>query len=223
MADFDDDDAPPPLSSLSEQVEALKLRSRGGGESTSGQGLPDEAALRVANVVIKKESEKPAPKPVVLKKGFFDAPPPKRKPKPAGSTDKPKPADDIPLIKPRQQPPAAGSGPAIPDFLRVEPSEEQQRYEAMKQQLLDTLKPTPDMVQKVGSQPQLMAGFEDPAVMAAVNDIAANPQNFKKYKNNPKVLAFYQAMGAVMGEKLEKAGVVPGAAAAGAEAPGPQR
>lgn len=31
------------------------------------------------------------------------------------------------------------------------------------------------------------AGFDDPEVMAAVNDVAQNPQNMKKYQNNPKV------------------------------------
>ena len=31
------------------------------------------------------------------------------------------------------------------------------------------------------------AGFDDPEVMRAVNDIAANPQNFKKYQKNEKV------------------------------------
>lgn len=33
----------------------------------------------------------------------------------------------------------------------------------------------------------LCTGFDDPEVMAAVNDVAQNPQNFKKYKDNPKV------------------------------------
>lgn len=34
-----------------------------------------------------------------------------------------------------------------------------------------------------------IAGFEDPEVMAAVNDVAQNPQNMKKYKDNKKVSA----------------------------------
>lgn len=35
-----------------------------------------------------------------------------------------------------------------------------------------------------------LAVFNDPEVMAAVNDVAANPQNMKKYKNNAKVGGF---------------------------------
>lgn len=35
----------------------------------------------------------------------------------------------------------------------------------------------------------MCAGFEDPEVMAAVNDVAQNPQNMKKYKDNQKVSA----------------------------------
>ena len=42
------------------------------------------------------------------------------------------------------------------------------------------------MEQVMGS-PELMTGFDDPEVMAAVNDIAANPQAVQKYKSNPKV------------------------------------
>lgn len=34
-----------------------------------------------------------------------------------------------------------------------------------------------------------IAGFEDPEVMTAVNDVAQNPQNMKKYKDNKKVSA----------------------------------
>ncbi len=33
----------------------------------------------------------------------------------------------------------------------------------------------------------LAAAFDDPEVMAAVNDVAANPSHMKKYEKNPKV------------------------------------
>lgn len=139
----------------------------------------------------------------------------------------------------------------------------------MKGELLDALKPTPDMVNKIAQNKELLAGgsggpcmggpaqalrarhaphayarcagpgFEDPEVMAAVNDVAQNPGNMKKYKDNPKVctgsghvlrgllaprplrratiisssctapqvLAFYAAMGQMMGQKLEEKGM----------------
>jgi len=53
---------------------------------------------------------------------------------------------------------------------------------------------------------QLLSGFDDPEVMAAVDDVAKNPQNIAKYKHNRKVQQFYAAMGAMMGAKLEAAG-----------------
>lgn len=34
---------------------------------------------------------------------------------------------------------------------------------------------------------ELLAGFDDPEVMAAVAEVAANPQAFERYKANPKV------------------------------------
>ncbi|PNH05798.1 Hsc70-interacting protein [Tetrabaena socialis] len=211
MADLDDD-APPPLSSLSEQVDALRLRGHGG-ESTSGQVA--EESLRVANVVVmpaKTSGSAGAPQTSTgrasstaaaapaLKKGFFDAAP-KQRPKPAV-----KAAPEIPMIRAKQ---GLGGGPLIPDFLRVEPDEQEKRFAAMKADLIEKLKPNQDTVAQIAKDPAMMESFNDPEVMAAVNDIAATPGNMKKYKDNPKVMAFYAAMGKVMGEKLEKMGHAP--------------
>lgn len=49
------------------------------------------------------------------------------------------------------------------------------------------MKPTQDTMQEVLSNAELLSGFDDPEVMDAVNDIAANPQNMRKYRNKPKV------------------------------------
>lgn len=202
----DDDDAPPPLSSLSEQVEALRLRASGVDlASTSGQ---QAESLRIASAVFTtdKSTGKPpaATAPPALKRGFFDAKPSTAKPKP-----KPKPqeeaVEEIPMIRAKQ---AGGpaTGPAIPDFLRVQPDDDEKKYAAMKKELLDKLKPTPDVVNQIAGNADLLHSFDDPEVMAAVNDVAKNPANWAKYKNNPKVLKFYQAMGQMMGDKLEKEG-----------------
>lgn len=53
---------------------------------------------------------------------------------------------------------------------------------------------------------QLLQGFDDPEVMKAVNEVAQDPNAFKKYQNNPKVLAFYQQMAGFVGERLEEIG-----------------
>ena len=55
----------------------------------------------------------------------------------------------------------------------------------------------------VMTDPRAMAGFEDPEVMAAVNEISKDPTAMKKYKDNKKVAEFYQSMALVMGNRLE--------------------
>jgi hypothetical protein len=49
-------------------------------------------------------------------------------------------------------------------------------------------------------------GFDDPEVMAAVAEVAANPAAFAKHAHKPGVRAFYAAMAGVAGDKLERVG-----------------
>ena len=49
----------------------------------------------------------------------------------------------------------------------------------------EALKPDQSTMQSVMANQKLMKGFDDPEVMA---DVAENPKNIQKYKNNPKVL-----------------------------------
>jgi len=166
--------------------------------------IEDEDALPVAITTVVKGPE--TVKPAVIKKGFLDAKP-KPKLKPAASENKAASTvkDEIPMLRGKKD--AIGSGgPAIPDFMRLPPDEREQQYQKVKGQMLHALKPTPDMISKVAQDPALLAGFDDPEVMAAVNEIAKDPAALKKYQNNAKVLAFYKAMAGVMGEKLQKMG-----------------
>lgn len=55
-----------------------------------------------------------------------------------------------------KQPAQPGGGPAIPDFLRVEPDEQEIRYRALRQEMLDKLKPTPDTVADISKNPELL-------------------------------------------------------------------
>lgn len=123
----------------------------------------------------------------------------------------------VPLIKPQQQQQQAGSGKAVPDMFMLPPDEQQQRLASMKSQLLSALQPTLDTVSAVTQDSTLMsgpaaskvvpdsvtacmnpptgttatlsgaAGFADPEVMAAVADVARDPQAFAKHACNPKV------------------------------------
>lgn len=49
--------------------------------------------------------------------------------------------------------------------------------------------PTEDTIKQIAGNQQLLAGFDDPEVMQAVQDVAQNPANIKKYRNNQKVKA----------------------------------
>lgn len=51
----------------------------------------------------------------------------------------------------------------------------------------ESLAPTEETVQQVCRNPALLAGFDDPEIMAAVADIARDPAAFKKYSSIPKV------------------------------------
>ena len=70
--------------------------------------------------------------------------------------------------------------------------------------VVDAMKPNPDMMQNVMQNADLMKGFDNLEVMQAVNDIAKNPENVKKYKNNPQVMAFYQSMAKTMASRFEQ-------------------
>ncbi len=41
------------------------------------------------------------------------------------------------------------------------------------------------------NDPDLLAGFDDPDVMAAVTDIAVDPRRAVKYQDNPKVMCLW--------------------------------
>ena len=61
--------------------------------------------------------------------------------------------DALPHVKAK-----SSSSGKVPDFMILEPSEQQKQYEAVKTQLVNVLKPTPEMVQSVSSNPELLAG-----------------------------------------------------------------
>ena len=57
----------------------------------------------------------------------------------------------------------------------------------------DDLMPTEDSIRQIASNKSLLAGFDDPEVMRAVNDVAQNPANIHKYKSNKKVMTSHYA------------------------------
>ena len=202
----DSDDEPPPLDSA-EQREALMARKL----------VSDRvAAARTA------DGAGPAPEsrasggaaPGGVKKGFFDAPPARSKPAGGGMKKgffdaprpKPKPKSSEPeMVFLKAKKTTTASGAQIPDFMRVE-VEGSEAAEKMKKELMNKLKPDKQTVDEVLNNADLMSGFDDPEVMRAVDDVAKDPRNMRKYANNPKVLQFYSRMAGMVGNRLEKMG-----------------
>ena len=48
------------------------------------------------------------------------------------------------------------------------------------------LKPDQQTVERVMGNSQLLSGFDDPEVMRAVSEVAANPASISKYRSNAK-------------------------------------
>jgi quinol monooxygenase YgiN len=64
------------------------------------------------------------------------------------------------------------------------------------------LEPTKEVVKDVMDNKIIKEGLEDPEVLFAVQEIAANPDAIQKHRHNPKVAAFYSHLGKLMGSKL---------------------
>lgn len=178
-----DEDAPPALSKLADQVAALNSKDSGTVTSTTATVTPKYTT-----------SSKPAP----LKSGFFN----KQSAKSVNKTfqqSKDQRSSATPHIKARQ-------GPAVPDIFMIPPGEQEKQYAAMRKKLTEELMPTEDTIKQIAGNQSLLAGFDDPEVMRAVQDVAQNPANIQKYKNNKKVQAFYQQMGSVMAQRCDELG-----------------
>jgi len=210
-SDSDSDDEPPPLESAAAQLEALNLRRRvaervnaARADSSAPSGSASTGAARASSA---PSGSGPSAKPPAsatrksapaagMKKGFFDAPRPKR------ATAKP---DEPEMVFLKGKKSAVAGGAAIPDFMRVE-VEGSESAAKMKKELLETLKPDKETVDEVMGNQALMTGFDDPEVMAAVEDVARDPKNMAKYAGNAKVVRFYQQMAGMVGKRLEKKG-----------------
>jgi|MDSW01.2.fsa_nt_gb hypothetical protein len=211
-----DDDEPPPLDDSAAQLDAVQARKRvadrvaaaraGGSDAASSS----PSAPATTNAPAAPASSSPSPsraagtKPSAsagMKKGFFDAP----RSRPRATERKQQPAGEPEMVFLRGSKTRAAGGKEIPDFMRVE-VEGTEAAARMKRELVEKLKPDKQTVDEVMGDKDLLAGFDDPEVMRAVDDVAKNPRNIAKYADNPKVLAFYSRMAGMVGNRLEKMG-----------------
>uniref|UniRef100_A0A061REN8 STI1/HOP DP domain-containing protein n=1 Tax=Tetraselmis sp. GSL018 TaxID=582737 RepID=A0A061REN8_9CHLO len=203
MSESDEDI--PPLNDIADQVEALQTLVSVDTPETLTEpkehSRPPNQALTVPTATTHVISKRNQKKPTVsggLRKGFFDASSASR---PHRTVLPPKQPEEIPHLKWR---PKASKSDTIPEFLQIPPGTDQEKLSQLKDRLVSTLKPTPDTVNELLHNQDLLAGFDDPVVMEAVNEVAKDPQSIKKYANNAKVRRFYEAMGIFVGEKLER-------------------
>ena len=77
--------------------------------------------------------------------------------------------------------------PAVPAGFIIPPTAEEVAEQKTRDQLVAALKPDSNTMQQVMGNPALLSGFDDPDVMRAVNQIAANPATLQKYQSNKKV------------------------------------
>jgi hypothetical protein len=222
-------DAPPPLDSLDEQVSAVA--AKGGAKQPAEEqddgddevsrlpvaswrpiGQPSSANKASAASSVSKPPAKASSGRAALKRGFFDtkktvhttAAVPFLRGKQSISSSNIKTSSSSSSGTTTTAAPAPSKKTSIPDFLMLPPD----ARVAARDKLVSALMPTPDTLAAVQSDPVLKAGFDDPEVMAAVAEVAADPGAVAKYSGNAKVRAFYGAMGALLGGRLEEVGAM---------------
>lgn len=173
MAAIDDDgDAPPSLQSISDQVCAASYLHA----STPPVAFTAEI---VSNVSGKEKG---------VRRGFLNSKrglsaPSVQQMSSNGSQKNP----DLTVVKQSVQ-------AKVPSFMIIPPTVEEQQLNAAKEKLIEALRPTRESVERVQQNVTLAAGFDDPDVMAAVNDIARDPSAAARHMKNPKVQQFYSQM-----------------------------
>ena len=68
----------------------------------------------------------------------------------------------------------------------------------------------PELMQKVMSDPSLMAAMQNPRVMAALQDCMQNPANFMKYQNDPEIMNLVTKLSGMVGGMGGMGGGFPG-------------
>lgn len=142
---------------------------------------------------IPKAEPPPPSKPLKpFKRGFLNAPLNQAKLK-----EKKTVKEEIPLIRPTKP---KGQHSDIPEFLRVQDSDRI----ALQKEIRDMLEPTQELVKDVMETTDIKNGLEDPEIMAAVSEIAGNPDAMLKYKHNKKVTAFYNQLGILLKDRMNE-------------------
>lgn len=126
-------------------------------------------------------------------------------------------APELVLLRPGDTSTPA-TGPSVPSFLKArrhaQPAPTRDAHSApqvppssaavAKAKLTTALAPSEDMISRISADASLLSLFDDPDVMAAVSEVASNPEAFAKHAHKPKVRAFYTAMSGIAADRLDE-------------------
>lgn len=70
----------------------------------------------------------------------------------------------------------------VPQILRVV----QPQQDDTTKILISALQPDASMMERILTDPELLKGFDDPEVLAAVTELSSHPDRIAKYSANPK-------------------------------------
>lgn len=216
-----DEDEPPPLEDMTGLLQKMHMGTNQGSAGTicptSHQKPSEEDVHNVPKKILRRTEDKTtlvaieASNPVLITTNIPKAePPPPSKPlKPfkrgflnaplnqAKLKEKKTVKEEIPLIRPTKP---KGQHSDIPEFLRVQDSDRI----ALQKEIRDMLEPTQELVKDVMETTDIKNGLEDPEIMAAVSEIAGNPDAMLKYKHNKKVTAFYNQLGILLKDRMNE-------------------
>merc|ERR1711907_352303 len=118
-----------------------------------------------------------------FKKGFFDAPKPKKKPAPK--------TDEIEVLRPKEKPKPKGyiEGFEMPS-IDVSASQVASVLD-MKDVPADQWM-SPELLQAIAQEPELLMGFQDPEIQNLMAEVAKDPKAIEKHAGNKKLMKFYE-------------------------------
>ncbi|KAG0582259.1 hypothetical protein KC19_3G046600 [Ceratodon purpureus] len=161
-------------------------------DKTSLISITPTNPILINNDAPKVESPSPSKSLEPFKKGFLNTTSKQTK-----SKSKTIVKDEIPFIRPTK---SKEQNDNIPDFMRVQDPDRV----ALQKEVHEMLVPTQELVKDVMETTDVKTCLEDPEIMEAVSEIAGNPDAMLKYKHNKKITEFYNHLGKLMKDKMDK-------------------
>ncbi|CDW86300.1 UNKNOWN [Stylonychia lemnae] len=227
---MEDDDCPPPLEDMSEQLVMLKTIKE---KQTPFTSQNDEEEVRLAPKTKTQEQSQPMPKSIPMSDDYDK--------KPSTQIQQQNTSNSTVAVQQQKKQSAGGFGGMKGGFLlggNSKPTQSQQRPQAQIQKPAEDLthikaKPKDDQLklqevqeamsstllkkkdewmnadffQKLQQNPLLLKAFTNPQYMAAMSEFGQNPtEAMKKYGNNPEFRTILEEFSKMMGTHFEQIG-----------------